>query len=85
MIETTKMSTRGQVIIPKEIRTFIDAKEKTLFAVTTLDKNTILMKKMDKEKLMNEFKEIRASVKNKLTEQEIANEIKTSRKSKSGN
>lgn len=80
LIETTKMSTRGQVIIPKDIREYINAEENTLFTVTPIDKETILMKKMDKKKLLGEFRTIRMSVKNKLSEGEIMNEIRNSRK-----
>ena len=56
IIETTKMSTRGQVIIPKDVREYIKAEENTIFTVVPLDKDTILMKKMDKKKLLEEFK-----------------------------
>ena len=80
MIETTKMSTRGQVIIPKDIRTYISAEEDTIFTVVPLDKNTILMKKMDKKKLLDEFRIIRGSVKKKLSLEEINNEIRARRK-----
>ena len=80
LIETTKMSTRGQVIIPKDIREYMDAEENTLFTVMPLDKETLLMKKMDKKRLLEEFRMIRASIKNKLSEREIMNEIKNSRK-----
>lgn len=79
IIETTKMSTRGQVIIPKDIREYIDAKDDAIFTVVTLDKDTILMKKMDKKKLLGEFRRIRAGIK-KLSPEEIKNEIKAGRK-----
>lgn len=80
IIETTKMSTRGQVIIPKDIRDYIDAKEDVIFTVVPLDKDTILMKKMDKKKLLQEFREIRSNIKDKLTPEEIKDEIKARRK-----
>lgn len=80
IIETTKMSTRGQVIIPKDVREYIRAEENTLFTVIPLDKDTILMKKMDKKKLLEEFRNIRSSVKEKLSAEEIDNEIRASRK-----
>lgn len=79
IIETTKMSTRGQVIIPKDIRNYIHAEEDTIFTVVPLDKNTILMKKMDKKKLLDEFRKIRAGIK-KLSPEEINNEIRAHRK-----
>lgn len=80
IIETTKMSTRGQVIIPKDVREYIKAEENTIFTVVPLDKDTILMKKMDKKKLLEEFRNIRSSVKEKLSAEEIDNEIRASRK-----
>jgi len=80
IIETTKMSTRGQVIIPKDIREYIKAEENTIFTVVLLDKDTILMKKMDKKRLLEEFRKIRSSVKEKLSEEEIDNEIGAHRK-----
>jgi len=80
LIETTKMSTRGQVIIPKDIREYMGVKENTLFTVVPLDKETLLMKKIDKKRLLGEFRMLRAGVKNKLSEGEIMNEIKSSRK-----
>lgn len=80
IIETTKMSTRGQVIIPKDVRDYIKAEENTIFTVVPLDKETILMKKMDKKKLLEEFRSIRSNVKEKLSAEEITNEIRASRK-----
>ena len=62
-IETAKMSERGQVIIPKGVRDYIGAKENTIFTVMPLDKETILMKKMDKKKLLDEFIKIRNGTK----------------------
>ena len=56
MIETAKMSERGQIIIPKEIRGEINADIGTIFAVSTLDKDTIVMKKLD---LVSEFRKLR--------------------------
>ena len=79
LIETTKMSTRGQVIIPKDVREYIQAKEDTIFTVMPLDKETILMKKMDKKKLLDEFIKIRNGTK-KLSSEEVKNEIRAHRK-----
>ena len=79
-IETAKMSTRGQIIIPKDIREFIHAKKETIFTVAPLDEETIIMKKMDKKKLLEEFRSIRKHVKKKLSEGEIEHEIKAARK-----
>ena len=52
------MSTRGQVIIPKDIRDYIKAEENTIFTVISISKDTILMKKMNKKKLLAEFRNI---------------------------
>ncbi len=73
-IETTKMSTKGQVIIPKETRVYTDSKEDTIFTVFPLDRRTIVLKKMDKQEILKEFRALRAKVKRKLSEEEL-NEI----------
>lgn len=78
-VETAKMSERGQIIIPKGVRDYIDAKENTIFTVMPLDKETIIMKKLDKMKLIQEFRSIRKSAE-KLTPEEINREIKEARK-----
>ena len=80
IIETTKMSTRGQVIIPKDIRDYINVGDDTIFTVMPLNKDTILMKKIDKKKLLQEFRKIRIGVKEKLSPEEIKNEVKSHRK-----
>jgi len=85
IIETAKMSTRGQVIIPKDIRDYIKAEENTIFTVVSLNKDTILMKKMDKKKLLTEFRNIRDSIKEKLSTEEINNEIRAHRKAYGSN
>jgi len=82
IIDTTKMSTRGQVIIPKDIREYLGVERDTIFTVMPLDKDTLIMKKMDKKKLLDEFRDIRTSVKGKLTSQEIDDEIRDNRKAK---
>ena len=80
-IETAKMSERGQIIIPKDIREYIDAKENTIFTIMPIDSETIIMKKLDKNRLINEFRDIRARVK-KLSPKEIEEEINKARKHK---
>jgi len=60
MIETIKMSSKGQVVIPQDIREEIHAKEGTIFAVLG-GKDTIILKRIglpSKEELINEFKRI---------------------------
>lgn len=46
MIETTKMSSRGQVVIPQDIRALVGAAEGTLFSVMGAD-DTIILKKIE--------------------------------------
>lgn len=77
-VDTTKMSTRGQVIIPKGIRDYIGAEEDTIFTVISLDRETIVMKKLDKKRLINEFRTIRTKTK-KISSEEISDEIQAAR------
>ncbi len=61
-IEITRMSSKGQVVIPQDIRESMKAKEGTLFAVFGTD-DTILLKRMEipsKEKLIESFNKIGA-------------------------
>ncbi len=71
IVETTKMSTKGQVIIPKDVRNFMDVENDTIFTVLTVDKNTLVLQKLDKGRVVREFQKIRAQIKNKLSEQEV--------------
>ena len=79
-LETAKMSERGQIIIPKEVRDYVEAKKSTIFTVMPLDKDTIVMKKLNKEQLIKEFRSIRKNIKQKLTSKDIDKEIRKSRK-----
>jgi len=79
-IETAKMSERGQIIIPKDVREYINAKENTIFTIMPLDKDTIIMKKLDKEQLVKEFRSIRAGVKEKMSAKDVDEEIKQGRR-----
>ena len=73
-VETTKMSTRGQVIIPKETREFTGSSENTIFKVFPIDNKTSVLRKLDKQKVVEEFRALRAKTKNKLSEAAV-NEI----------
>lgn len=79
-VETAKMSERGQIIIPKDIRRYIRAREDTIFTIVPIDRETIIMKKLDKMKIIQELRSIRIRIKEKLSPQEISQEIEESRK-----
>jgi len=81
VIDTTKMSTRGQVIIPKSIRDYIGAQESTIFTVFSIDTDTIVLKKIDKIGIIRDFNNLRKRTK-KLNSAEIINEIREHRKNK---
>ncbi len=46
-VETVKMSSRGQIVIPLDIREEMHAKEGTIFAVVG-SKDTVILKKVEK-------------------------------------
>lgn len=75
MIETAKMSDRGQVIIPKNIRDAIGAEKDALLAFS-VEGDTILVKKLD---LIETFRKIRASTV-KVSTDNIVDEIHEIRK-----
>ena len=59
-VETVKMSSQGQVVIPQDVRKEIDADEGTVFVVIG-SKATIVLKKIatpSKEQLIRELHEI---------------------------
>lgn len=60
MIETVKMSSKGQIVIPQNIRDEIQAQEGTLFAVIR-NKNAVILKKIEtpsKEELLKSLGKI---------------------------
>lgn len=81
-LETAKMSERGQIIIPKEIREYISADVNTVFTIMPLDRNTIVMKKLDTERILKEFRSLRQRAKAKLSSEEINEEIQQVRKAR---
>ncbi|MBI2142837.1 AbrB/MazE/SpoVT family DNA-binding domain-containing protein [Candidatus Woesearchaeota archaeon] len=59
-METTKMSSRGQVVIPENVRAAVSASEGTLFAVVG-SRDTIVLKKIgmpSKEALIKDLEKI---------------------------
>ena len=60
MVETIKMSSRGQIVIPQHIRDDIHAREGSLFAVMNSQDSIVLKKlqKPSKEELIKNLKQI---------------------------
>jgi len=81
-IEFTTLGARGQAVIPKTLRDKMTAPTGTTFSVMLIDKDTLVMKRVNKARMWQEFQSFRNSIKKKLTEGEIVAEIKRMRKSK---
>ncbi len=79
-VELTTIGERGQVVIPQQIREKMPAPKGTLFSVVLVDKDIIVMKRVDKQQLIGEFKTLRDTIKKKFTEEEIVAEVKRTRK-----
>ena len=77
-VETAKMSERGQIIIPIGVREEIGARTNTLFAVSSIDKETIVMKKINTGALVKEFRRLRGKAK-KISSLKIEGEIHAAR------
>ena len=75
------MSERGQIIIPRGVRKQVHADTDTIFVVDTLDKDTIVMKKLDSKALIEEFNQIRKRTK-KMSSAQIEAEIHEFRRQK---
>ena len=74
-VELTKIGERGQIVIPLSIREKIQAPKGTLFSIAMLDKNILVMKKVDRKELLADFNKLRASVK-KFGEAELIEKVK---------
>jgi len=59
-VETVKMSSKGQVVIPQNVREAINAGEGSIFAVITNNDSVILkkIKTPSKDELINDLKKI---------------------------
>ena len=79
-VELTTLGERGQAVIPKSIREKMPAPKGTIFSVILVDKDTLVMKRIDKKKFLADFKSLRDSIKDKFSEAEIVREIKEKRK-----
>ena len=80
-IEITTVGERGQAVIPKSIRDKMPIPRGTLMSVFLIDKDTLVLRRFDKKKLLGEFRDLRASIHKKFNEQDIVGEIKRTRKS----
>ncbi len=86
-MEITKMTSRGQVVIPQDIRQDKDLKEGERFLVYDLDDSIVLkrIKNLEKAKNINEFEKIFSSMRKTaksrgITKKDVAEEIETYRK-----
>ncbi|MCK4589090.1 MAG: AbrB/MazE/SpoVT family DNA-binding domain-containing protein [Nanoarchaeota archaeon] len=73
VVETVKMSSKGQIVIPLDIREEIHASEGTLFAVVS-SRDTLVLKKIatpNKEELIKELSSIAKKAKQKLQKKGI--------------
>ena len=67
-VETVRMSSKGQIVIPQDVREELYATEGTLFAVVG-NKDTVILKKIEtpsKEQLIKDLKNIAKQAKAKL-------------------
>ena len=86
-VETVRMSSKGQIVIPQDIREEIDADEGTVFAVTG-SRDTVILKKIgtpSKEELIKELANIakvgkKRLQKKNLKEEDIPKIVERSRK-----
>lgn len=72
--ETTRMSSRGQIVIPQRIRDKMDLKENSTLLVSALDNDTIVIKKFDPDKFIRELRDLRKDLRKRnllMTEEEV--------------
>jgi bifunctional DNA-binding transcriptional regulator/antitoxin component of YhaV-PrlF toxin-antitoxin module len=81
MIDTAKMSERGQIVIPKSIRDYVGAGTETIFAVSALDHDTVVMRRLDTDRLVSEFRALRKKA-GTLSRREIGVEIDAARRAR---
>ena len=80
-VEITTVGVRGQAVIPKAIREKMPAPKGTVFSVVLIDRDTLVMRRLDKRKLIGEFRGLRKSIRRKFADADIVNEIKRARES----
>ncbi|HLC31792.1 MAG TPA: AbrB/MazE/SpoVT family DNA-binding domain-containing protein [Candidatus Nanoarchaeia archaeon] len=85
MLEITKISSKGQIVIPVKMRESLELVEGSSIAITIQD-NIMMIKKVDTEQLQEEFKKLTregehiAKKNNLKTEEEIMERIHRGRK-----
>lgn len=75
-IELTTVGERGQAVIPKNIRDKMPAPKGTLFSVVMVDRDVLVLKRVEKKKLLADFEGLRGSILRKFTDKDIVGEIK---------
>ena len=86
-IQTTKMSSKGQIVLPRKVRENVDAGEGTLFTIIS-HKDVIILKKiktLSKEQLVKDLEGIAKEGKKRaeklgIKESDIQNLVHTIRK-----
>jgi bifunctional DNA-binding transcriptional regulator/antitoxin component of YhaV-PrlF toxin-antitoxin module len=81
LIDTARMSPRGQIVIPKSIRDYVGAGNESIFAVSALDRDTVVMRRLDTDKLVSEFRTLRKRAQT-LSRREIEAEINATRRAR---
>jgi AbrB family looped-hinge helix DNA binding protein len=69
MVDTVRMSSKGQIVIPQDIREGLHASEGTVFAVTASG-DCVILKRIDKptkEELMKDLERIAREGRKRLT------------------
>ncbi len=77
--ELTRVSSKGQIVIPKDYRDRLEVKEGNIFAVSNPTKDMIILKKI-KNPIVEEDLETIKSVKEAWDDIEEGNYIKSSKK-----
>jgi len=84
-VEPAKMSTRGQIVIPQVVRERVKIGKDALFMVGAVDEDTIILKKVNRQKIVSELLGMRKKILQTtggLTSQEIEDEIHAHRTGK---
>lgn len=74
-VELTKLGERGQTVIPKSIREKIVAKKGTLFSVFLMDDDTIVLRRVDKRRFIEEHEDLKGKIKKIFSNAKIMEEL----------